>query len=133
TSCSVISDSPPTTSPTLPGRPSRMDEPAGSAVIVAVDQGTSSTKALAVDASGNVVGWGSVAVAQAHPRPGWVEQDAREIADSALEAVRQAVAGIEDRVAGLALSTQRESAVCWDRLTGEPLGPVLGWQDRRTV
>ncbi len=110
-----------------------MDEPAGSAVIVAVDQGTSSTKALAVDASGNVVGWGSVAVAQQHPRPGWVEQDARELADSAFEAVRLAVAGIEDRVAGLALSTQRESAVCWDRTTGEPLGPVLGWQDRRTV
>jgi glycerol kinase len=110
-----------------------MDEPAGSAVIVAVDQGTSSTKALAVDASGNIVGWGAVAVAQTHPRAGWVEQDAREIADSAIEAVRLAVAGIEDRVAGLALSTQRESAVCWDRTTGEPLGPVLGWQDRRTV
>ncbi len=110
-----------------------MDDPAGSAVIVAIDQGTSSTKALAVDASGNVVGWGSVAVAQTHPRAGWVEQDARQIADSAVEAVRLAVEGIEDRVAGLALSTQRESAVCWDRATGEPLGPVLGWQDRRTV
>jgi glycerol kinase len=110
-----------------------MDEPAGSAVIVAVDQGTSSTKALAVDVTGNVVGWGSVAIRQQHPQPGWVEQDAREIADSAIEAVRLAVEGIADRVVGVALSTQRESAVIWDRATGEPLGPVLGWQDRRTV
>ena len=110
-----------------------MDEPAGSAVIVAVDQGTSSTKALAVDVAGNVVGWGSVAVGQQHPQPGWVEQDAVEIADSAVEAVRLAVEGIADRVVGVALSTQRESAVIWDRATGEPLGPVLGWQDRRTV
>ncbi|WP_426517643.1 FGGY family carbohydrate kinase [Diaminobutyricibacter sp. McL0618] len=110
-----------------------MDEPAGSAVIVAVDQGTSSTKALAVDAMGNVVGWGSVTVGQQHPQAGWVEQDAAEIADSAIEAVRLAVSGIAYRVAGIALSTQRESAVIWDRATGEPLGPVLGWQDRRTV
>lgn len=109
-----------------------MNEP-GSAVIVAVDQGTSSTKALAIDEAGNVVGWGSVPVGQSHPRAGWVEQDALEIADSAIEAVRLAIEGLDDQVAGLALSTQRESAVIWDRVTGEPLGPVLGWQDRRTV
>ncbi|NEM92044.1 FGGY family carbohydrate kinase [Galbitalea soli] len=105
----------------------------GSAVVVAVDQGTSSTKALAVDARGNVVGWGSVAIGQTHPAPGWVEQDAREIAASVEAAIAQAVDGLAGTVSALALSTQRESALLWDRATGEPLGPVLGWQDRRTT
>ncbi len=108
------------------------DIPTGD-IVVAIDQGTSSTKALAIDSTGAVVGWGSVKVGQQHPRPGWVEQDADEIAASVVDAVRQAVDGIADRVAALALSTQRESAVVWDRSTGEALGPVLGWQDRRTV
>lgn len=106
-------------------------------VIVAVDQGTSSTKAVAVDRTGSVLGRGSVAIGQTHPRPGWVEQSATEIAASvaaaAGRAARQAVDEHGARVAGLALSTQRESAVIWDRATGEPLGPVLGWQDRRTT
>ena len=111
-----------------------MSEPAGSAVIVAVDQGTSSTKALAVDVAGNVVGWASVPIGLAHPRAGWVEQNADEIADSVVEAIRQALEDTPSAVvAGLALSTQRESAVLWDRVTGEAIGPVLGWQDRRTL
>ncbi|MFF2053482.1 FGGY family carbohydrate kinase [Leifsonia sp. NPDC058194] len=106
-------------------------------VIVAVDQGTSSTKAVAVDRAGTVLGRGSVAIGQDHPLPGWVEQSADEIATSvavaAAEAARQAAEAHGARVAGVALSTQRESAVVWDRETGEPLGPVLGWQDRRTA
>jgi glycerol kinase len=99
-------------------------------VVVAVDQGTSSTKAIAVDATGVIVGQASVHIGQSHPRPGWVEQDAEEIAASVVTAIgRAAEAG---RVVAVALSTQRESAVIWDRTTGKPLGPVLGWQDRRT-
>lgn len=106
-------------------------------VIVAVDQGTSSTKAVAVDRTGAVLGRGAVAIGQTHPRAGWVEQSAREIAASVVQAATQAAREAVDargaRIAGVALSTQRESAVIWDRTTGEPLGPVLGWQDRRTA
>ena len=103
------------------------------AVVVAVDQGTSSTKALALDSAGEVVGWGVVPVASSHPRPGWVEQDPDEIADSVLAAIRQAVRDVGDRVVAVGISSQRESAVAWDRATGAPIGPMLGWQDRRTA
>lgn len=99
-------------------------------VVVAVDQGTSSTKAIAVDGTGAIVGQASVQIGQRHPRPGWVEQEAEEIAASVVTAIGQAASG---RVVAVALSTQRESAVIWDQTTGAPLGPVLGWQDRRTA
>lgn len=102
-------------------------------VLIAVDQGTSSTKAVAVDEHGTVLSTTSTALGAQHPAPGWVQQDAGEI----LAGVR---AGIDDaqkrfgaRVAGVGLSSQRESAVVWSRRTGEALGPVLGWQDRRTA
>ncbi|MBP2327858.1 glycerol kinase [Kibdelosporangium banguiense] len=102
-------------------------------VVIAVDQGTSSTKAIALDTAGAIVGRASVQIGQHHPRPGWVEQDAEEIAASVIEAIGQAAEAVTGRVAAVALSTQRESAVIWDKTTGAPLGPVLGWQDRRTA
>lgn len=100
-------------------------------MILSVDQGTSSTKATLFDDSGAAVASASVPLGQAHPRPGWVEQDAVEI----LTGVRTVVAEIAAAhpVEAVALSTQRESALVWDRATGEPLGPMLGWQDRRTA
>jgi glycerol kinase len=102
-------------------------------VVVAVDQGTSATKVVVVDVHGRVVGRSAVPVGRADPRPGWVEQDPAEIRDSVAAAVTAALAGLDADVRGVGLSNQRESAVIWDRRTGEPLGPVLGWQDRRTA
>jgi glycerol kinase len=102
-------------------------------LVVAIDQGTSSTKVACVDTDGRVVAEAGVAIGQQHPRPGWVEQDAVEILDSVRTAVRRASAGLEDRVVALGLSSQRESALVWDRSTGQPVGPMLGWQDRRTA
>ncbi|GAB2610602.1 FGGY-family carbohydrate kinase [Pseudactinotalea suaedae] len=102
-------------------------------LVVAIDQGTSSTKVACVDRAGHLVREVGVAVGQHHPRPGWVEQDAVEILDSVRTAVLEASEGLEDRVVALGLSSQRESAVVWDRGTGTPVGPMLGWQDRRTV
>ncbi|WP_127792411.1 FGGY family carbohydrate kinase [Agromyces sp. LHK192] len=105
------------------------------ATVVAVDQGTSSTKAVALDGRGRVVATAAVSIGQSHPRPGWVEQDATRIADSvdtALARITRALGDSAGAVQALGLSTQRESAVIWDRTTGEPLGPILGWQDRRT-
>jgi glycerol kinase len=102
-------------------------------VVVAIDQGTSSTKVVVVDAAGAVVASAAIAVGQAHPQPGWVQQDAEEIFASVLAALAEATAGFGDRIVGVGLSSQRESAVVWDRATGAPLGPLLGWQDRRTA
>ena len=102
-------------------------------VVVAVDQGTSSTKAVALDRAGEVLGWASIPVAVRHPAPGRVEQDAEEIAASVIAALTEAVRDVADRVVAVGLSTQRESAVAWDTATGRALGPMLGWQDRRTA
>ena len=104
-------------------------------LVLAVDQGTSATKALLVDRTGHVRAQASVPVGQTFPRPGWAEQDALEIWRSVQDAVRLALAPLDaadvDRVAAVGLSTQRESMLLWDRATGEPVGPLLGWQDTR--
>jgi glycerol kinase len=110
-----------------------MPDTAESAVIVAVDQGTSSSKAVALDAAGTVLRSASRVLGQSFPHAGWVEQDALELLDSVTDALAEVTEDIADRVVAIGLSTQRESALVWDRITGEPLGPLLGWQDRRTI
>lgn len=102
-------------------------------VILAVDQGTSSTKTLTMDPSGRILSRALVSVSRQHPKPGWVEQDPIEIRDSVVKAMRDCTAELDHAVVGMGLSTQRESAVIWDAQTGQPLGPILGWQDRRTA
>ncbi len=104
-------------------------------VVLALDQGTTNTKALLVDcASGAVVADASRAVGIAFPGPGRVEQDAAQLRDATLEAAVACLAAVPGAlVAAVSISSQRESVVCWDRRTGEPLGPVLGWQDARTA
>ncbi|MGA0568031.1 FGGY family carbohydrate kinase [Rathayibacter sp. KR2-224] len=103
-----------------------------SPVIVAVDQGTSSTKCVVVDSERRVLGVDTVPISQQHPRPGWVEQDAAEILRSVLTVLRRARDAYGSRICAVGLSTQRESALVWERATGRSVGPVLGWQDRRT-
>lgn len=106
----------------------------GSPVVLVVDQGTTNTKALLVEQGGAVVATSSRAVPVTFPQHAWVEQDADAIWAATAEAARAVLAGNEHRMlAGLALSTQRESAVAWSASTGRPLGPVLGWQDGRTA
>lgn len=108
-----------------------MPRPDGSTVL-AVDQGTSATKAVLVDTSGAIVSAASVAVAQSHPRPGWAEQDPLEIWASVQAAVTACLHGHDaGAVAAVGLSTQRESTLLWERASGRPVGPMLGWQDRR--
>jgi glycerol kinase len=99
--------------------------------VLAIDQGTSATKAVLVDAAGEIVARGSAPLRLLTPRPGWVEQDAEEIWASVQAAVAQCLRGGQ-AVAAVGLSTQRESLLLWDRRTGEPLGPMLSWQDQRT-
>lgn len=105
-----------------------------STAVLAIDQGTSSTKALLVDGAGAVVARGSAPVAASYPRPGWVEQDATEIWESVVTAVDRCLAaggGVEP--SAIAVTNQRESAVVWHRADGAPAGPVIGWQDSRTA
>src|SRR5215218_5415276 len=103
-------------------------------VLLAVDQGTSATKALLVDGAGDIVARGAAPVGQAHPRPGWVEQSAIEIWHSVRAAIAACLDGHDaSSVAAVGFSTQRESLVLWERATGAPVGPLLSWQDQRTT
>jgi glycerol kinase len=100
--------------------------------VLAIDQGTSSTKALLMDAYGEVVARAEVPLAQSHPGPGLVEQDAEALLDSVRTAAADCVQDTDPRtVAGVALSTQRESVVLWDAATGRPVAPLVSWQDQR--
>src|SRR5262249_12401566 len=101
-------------------------------LVLAVDQGTSGTKALLVDDTGAVRNRCSVPVGQTHPQPGWAEQDADEIWESVRAAGDECLTGRDaDHLVGSGLSPHRESTLLGDRRTGRPLGPVLGWQDGR--
>lgn len=104
-------------------------------VVLSLDQGTTSSKALLVDpASLRVIAAASRPVAISSPRPGWVEQDAAELWESTRAAAADVLAAHPDvRVAAIAISNQRESVLAWDGATGQPLAPVVSWQDQRGV
>lgn len=102
-------------------------------VVLAVDQGTTNSKAVLVDRTGVVVSVGSAPVGVLSPAAGWVEQDAERIWTSTLTAIASCLGDAPARVVGLGLSTQRESVLAWHAVSGAPLGPVIGWQDRRTA
>jgi glycerol kinase len=100
--------------------------------VLAIDQGTSSTKALLLDAAGDIVSRAQAPLRQFHPGPGLVEQDAAALLDSVHAAVAVCMKDTDPHsVAGVALSTQRESVVLWESATGRAVAPVVSWQDRR--
>lgn len=102
--------------------------------ILAIDQGTTNTKVLLVDAHGSVIAQAARPLTQRYPRPAWVEQDARAIWQSVRDAIDACLASVAGpRVAAIALTNQRESVALWERASGRPLGPVIGWQCRRTA
>ena len=104
------------------------------AFILAIDQGTSATKCVLVNARGAMVAKASAPLGERYPAPGWVEQDADELWCSVQQAVQQCLAQQPDaRVVAVGLSTQRESAMAWRRADGAPLTPLLSWQDQRTA
>jgi glycerol kinase len=104
--------------------------------VLAIDQGTTNSKAVLVGDGGVVRSVASAPVEVRHPRPGWVEQDAEQLWTSVLTAIDRCLSSVDTAdidLAAVALSTQRESVLAWDRRTGRPLGPVIGWQDARTA
>lgn len=104
--------------------------------ILALDQGTTSSRAIVFDRAGRQVSVAQKEFSQKYPRSGWVEHDAREIWSSQIAVVAEAIlqAGLSAAdVAAIGITNQRETAVVWDRHTGEPVYNALVWQDRRTA
>ncbi|HKC25068.1 MAG TPA: glycerol kinase GlpK [Thermoanaerobaculia bacterium] len=103
-------------------------------LILGIDQGTTGTSALLLDARGSVVAFRNVEVACRFPEPGRVEQEPEDLWDSVSRAVTAVLEGRNaSRVAAIGLTNQRETSLFWDRATGAPLHRAIVWQDRRTA
>jgi glycerol kinase len=104
--------------------------------VLALDQGTTSSRSILFDHDGNVVATAQREFTQHFPRSGWVEHDAEEIwatqAATIAEVLARARASADDVVA-VGITNQRETTVLWDRATGRPVAPAIVWQDRRTA
>ena len=102
--------------------------------VLAIDQGTTNTKALLIDESGEIVARGTSPLKVSYPRPGWIEASGHDIWRSVLVAVDSCLQQSQGRtVAAIGISNQRESVLVWDRRTGKPIGPCIIWQCRRTA
>jgi glycerol kinase len=102
--------------------------------ILAIDQGTTNTKALLIDPAGRILARGSQPTAISYPQPGWVEQEAQEIWRGTLAAIEQCLSSFNrPDLAAIAISNQRETALVWERATGRPLGPCVVWQCHRSA
>ncbi len=104
-------------------------------LILVLDAGTTSTRAILFDAAGAVAAVAQRELTQHYPAPGRVEHDAAEIWASTLACAREAIAAVGGpaRIAAIGIANQRETVVAWDQATGEPLYHALVWQDRRTA
>ena len=104
--------------------------------VLAIDQGTTSTRAVVFNSEARSLGSASKELPQYYPQPGWVEHDADEIWSSVAEVVPQALkaAGIKaSNIAAIGITNQRETCLIWERSTGRPTARALVWQDRRTA
>ena len=104
-------------------------------LILALDQGTTSTRAIAFDVTGQALAVASRPLRQGYPHDGWVEHDALEIWTACVEVLRETVekTGRLADIAAIGVTNQRETVVIWDRETGQPIHPAIVWQDRRTA
>ncbi len=101
--------------------------------LLVIDEGTSSTRAMLIDADGGCGAMAHRDLTTHYPQSGWVEQDAEEIWRLTLEAAREAVGDQVHRITAIGITNQRETIVFWDRTTGAALAPAIVWQDRRTA
>ena len=105
----------------------------GSPYVLAIDQGTTSTRAILFDAQGAVRRAAQFELTQHYPQPGWVEHDPEEIWQSVVSTCREAAAAADGPIAALGIANQRETTVLWERATGRPVHNAIVWQDRRTA
>lgn len=104
--------------------------------IVALDQGTTSSRAVVVDENGKVVAVHGMEFPQIYPQPGWVEHDPEQILSSQVESLKKAVekAAIDPKdIVGIGITNQRETTIIWDKATGKPVCNAIVWQCRRTA
>jgi glycerol kinase len=104
--------------------------------VLALDQGTTSSRGLLFDGSGAIAGVDQLEFSQSFPKPGWVEHDPVEIWESQLRSARGALARAKVEgaaVAAIGITNQRETTVVWDRRTGEPIHPAIVWQSRQSA
>jgi glycerol kinase len=104
--------------------------------ILAIDQGTTSTRAMLFDAEGKPCAQAQRELGQHYPQPGWVEHDADEIWQATLDTCRAVLAELKlqpRQVAAIGVTNQRETTVLWERKTGRPIARAIVWQDRRTA
>lgn len=102
--------------------------------VLALDAGTTGNRAILFDRNMRPAGSAYRELPVSFPQPGWVEQDPRAIRDGCIEVLREAAAGVDPTsIAALGITNQRETVVTWDRASGEPGGPAIVWQDRRTA
>ena len=104
--------------------------------LLAIDQGTTSTRAIVFDRSGQKLGSHQLELPQSFPGDGWVEHDAERIWADTLACVRGALAAAKldaSQITALGITNQRETTVLWDRASGQPIAPAIVWQDRRTA
>jgi len=107
-----------------------------SSYVLAIDQGTTSSRAILFDRDGRPVGTAQQEIASHYPSPGWVEQDAQQIWLSVLGVMASVLSrtGVRpDQVAAIGITNQRETTVVWDRATGVPVRPAIVWQSRQTA
>ena len=104
--------------------------------ILALDQGTTSSRSIIFDKQGNIISVAQKEFKQLFPQPGWVEHDAEEIWSTQYGTMAEAVAKANitmKQVAGIGITNQRETTVVWERSTGKPIHHAIVWQDRRTA
>ena len=105
-------------------------------MLLALDEGTTSTRAVVLDDAGEFLATSTHEITQHYPQPGWVEHDAAEIWQRTQAAITAALnaagAGLGD-ISAIGITNQRETVVVWDPATGQPLAPAIVWQDRRTA
>ncbi len=102
-------------------------------IVIAIDAGTTGVRSFAVDESGSPVGFAYREFTQHFPRPGWVEHDADEIWEAVVATLAELISVIDQPIATIGITDQRETVVLWDKRTGRPLHRAIVWQDRRTA
>ena len=102
------------------------------AVVISIDAGTTGVRSIAFSVDGSIAASSYREFPQHFPQPGWVEHDAIEIWDAVQLTLSEVVGALDEPIAAIGITDQRETVVVWDRSTGEPLHRALVWQDRRT-